>query len=285
MSLVELLKPSIPVYVLPFARQKMLSEIRKRYFEEIDPEVWKVYFDNDSNDDRWQECVEAVFKIVGETINKSISSGDLASLPKPQFDYLRDSLWEESQSFWHEYAKDLEQILDFADRMHKSAINEIAELFPNTKDVFGPMAYSLLVDLSFQYEFYRYSKLAKPDLFDLRRMINICGQIVESIFYSKLFPESPLAFGQIFDRIKPLKNIESIESKSFLSRFTKGALLVEDEFLYSLGNIKDIRNKYSHGWTENTDLEVDFRKCITALLGEPFGVLIYLYKIINSAAA
>jgi hypothetical protein len=284
MSLIESLNPT-PIYVFPATRNMMLVEIRERYFNEIDPEVWKVYFDNDNNDDRFEECIESIFNIVEETINKFVSEGHIAPLPSPQFGYLRDSLWEESQSFWHEYSKDLTSILNIADRMHKVAQKEINELFPEAERIFGSMATSLLIDLSFQYEFYRYSKLAKPDLIDLRRMVNVCGQIVESVFYAKLFPEEPLAFGQIFNKLKILKNPDSVESISFLSRFKNGNLIIKEEFRSSLSVLMEKRNKYSHGWSECADIEDDFRQCVNALLGKSSSVLTILYDILNNAAA
>jgi hypothetical protein len=127
--------------------------------------------------------------------------------------------------------------------------------------------------------------LAKPDLIDLRRMINVCGQIVESVFYSRLFPEEPLAFGQIFNKLKTLKNPDSIESISFLSRFKNGNLIINEEFRSSLNVLMEKRNKYSHGWSACADIEDDFNQCVKALLGKSSGVLKILYDILNNAVA
>jgi len=275
MSLRDLLQPTIPTHLLPEIERAVLIEVRERYRNQIEPEIWKAQFDSESQGEYSQEFMDTSFEIVENVLSDFSKAGRIARLMPRQLEYVRDVVWEKAQSYWYEYAPELNSALSFIDRVYQSSRKEIEQLFPDCEGVFGANANSLLVDLSFQYEFYRFSKISKPDLFDLRRMINISGQIVESVFAAKIFPNDDLRLGKILDRLSKSRK----SSDSFLAKLSKNQASV---FLANLDSVNTIRNKYSHGTSDQKNIEQDFIKCLTALIAEGNGLLQSLYGILST---
>ena len=279
MNLSDLLSSleTAPIEVIPELRERILAEIRQRYSDEIDPELWKAYFENNDEDQRLQEFLDGTNSIVDQAIEKH-----LGVLPDKNFRYLQERLWEESQSFWYEQEVNLQPIFNFLEHLHRKAENAIYNSFPKFDDAFGPMAHSLLVDLCFQAELSRYSKVTKPSLVDLRRMINIAGQIVESIFFSQIFKRE-LTLGGIIELLDSFRDSTNANRRPFFAKLKNGNLLTTRTFLKGLRTIQKQRNDYSHGWSEGQDVEDDFQQCMDALIGERGGVLTVLYEVLRQS--
>lgn len=276
MSLINLvLGPPSPVHLLPELRQAILADIKDRYASQIEPSLWKAHFDDADED---QEFLNATSGIVDSVIEEFTETKRLAKLSEKQRQYLSESLWEESQGFWYEHIEQLRLVFSFIEHILGIAQREIEELFPNSERVFGPMTKSLLVDLDFQHEFYRYARVAKPDLIDLRRMINISGQIVESISFAKVFPKEELTLGSILKRLKDYRDSSNRDRRAFFARLPKGNLLQSKEFIGSLSTLLDLRNTYSHGGSSKQATDDDFRRSIIALIDKKIGVLPKLYE-------
>lgn len=279
MNLADLLSSfeTAPIEIIPELREKILAEIRQRYFDEIDPEQWKAYFENKEEDQRLGEFLDGTSSIVDETIEKY-----LGVLPAKNSRYLQGILWEESQSFWYEQEANLQPIFNFIEHLHTKCENAIYNSFPKFDEAFGPMAHSLVVDLGFQAELSRYSKVTKPNLVDLRRMINIAGQIVEAIFFSQIFKKE----GTLSDIIKTLDSFTdktNTDRLPFFKTFKHGNLLTSKNFLNALRTIRNKRNDYSHGWLDSQHVEEDFQKCMDALVAERIGVLTVLYQVLRQS--
>lgn len=290
MSLLSHLEPPSPVHVLPELREAMLAEIKNRLSTDIEPSLWKAHFDNENSGglgllreptEDEQKFLEDSFRIVDSVIGEFIETNRLAKLTTKQRQYLHESLFEESQAFWYEHIKDLQPAFSFIEHILGIAQREIEELFPDCQRVFGPMAKSLLVDLDFQHEFYLYARVAKPDLVDLRRMINISGQIVEAIFFCKFFPKEELNLRQIREKLKGFRDATNKNRTTFFGSFPKGRLLQSDNFLGSLSTVKDLRDTYSHGGSSKQVSDDDFENCIRALIDNKIGVLPKLYEVLR----
>lgn len=274
MSLLKLIEPSIPTHLLPEIERAVLQEVRQRYRNQIDPELWKAQFDSESQGEFSEDFISESIDIVEKVLSEFTQAGKIARLPPKQLEYIREVVWEKSHSYWYEYAPELNSALTFIDRVHQSSRKEIEQLFPNCAKFFGPNAQSLLIDLSLQYEFYRYSKISKPDLFDLRRMINISGQIIESIFAVKVFSEEDLRLGIILDKLSKSRK----SPNSFLRNLSKHQ---SSQFLDNFNIVNRIRNKYSHGTSDQQNIEEDFHNCIAALIADKGGLLFTLYHILG----
>jgi hypothetical protein len=276
MGLRDIFEPPIRTYLLPEIEGAVLAEVRERYRNAIDPEIWKAQFDLESQGDYSQEFMDTTYDIVENVLSDFIKAGRIARLIPKQLEYVRDIIWEKAQSYWYEYAPELNSVLSFIDKVHQSSRKEIDELFPDCENIFGPNAYSLLIDLVFQYEFYRFSKISKPDLFDLRRMINISGQIVESIFAAKVFQGEDLRLGRILDKLSKSRK----DTDSFLSKLSKSEA---SKFCKNLDLVNSIRNIYSHGTSDQKNIEENFQKCITALIAPENGLLISIHRILSNS--
>lgn len=243
MNLADLLSSpdTVPVEILPELRDKMLDEIRQRYNDEIDPELWKAYFENQDEDPHLQEFLDGTNSIVDEVIEKH-----LGVLPDNILFHLQAILWEESQSFWYQQEVNLRPIFNFLEHLHRRSEEVIHSSFPNFEKIFGPMVYSLLVDLCFQSELSRFSKVAKPALVDFRRMINIAGQIIEAIFFTQIFNKE-LTLGGIIDTLDSFRDVTNTDRRPFFAKFKNGNLLTTKTFLSGLRTIQKKRNDYYHG--------------------------------------
>jgi hypothetical protein len=175
MNLSDLLSSleTTPIEVMPELRQKILAEIRERYLDDIEPEQWKAYFENNAEDQRFQEFMDGTNSIVHHAIEKY-----LGVMPPKNFRYLQDTIWEESQSIWYEQEGKLQPIFDFLEHLQRNAQNALSASFPKSEKAFGHLAHSLLLDLGFQAGLFRYSKATNPSLVDRRRMMNVVGQVV-----------------------------------------------------------------------------------------------------------
>jgi hypothetical protein len=263
---------TVPIELIPELRAKILNEVRQRYLDEIDPELWKAYFENDDVDNRLQDFLGYTNTIVEQTIRKY-----LGSLPDKNFRYLLETLWDESQVVWLEQEVNLKPIFDFLGFLHRKAQKVIDESFPKFEEVFGNMAHSLLLDLCFQSLLSRYSKVTKPNLVDLRRMINIAGQIIEAIFFFQIFMEEKT----LGDIIKTLKK-PSDKDIDLFSKYKKRNILGDSTFIKALRTIQMKRNDYSHGWSDGQTVENDYQQCVNALINEPDGVLRLLYTVLDN---
>lgn len=270
-------KPATPLHILPELRAAMLADVTNRYTNEIEPATWKA-FSEDS--DKQYQFLNATSAIVDSVIDDFISKGKLAKLSDIHREHLQESLWYESQAFWYAHIEELRLVFSFVEKMLASASNEIQGLFPDSQRVFGPLASALLTDLAFQHELWGYARVAKPDLVDLRRMINISGQIVESIFYSKIFNED-LQLVKILVRLKGLRDQGNPERREFLDRFPKGTMLQSKDFLSSLDKLRELRNAYSHGGSSQEVTDDNLRDCVVALLDDKVGLLPRLYELLQ----
>lgn len=277
MSLLKLIEPPIQTHLLPELENAVLNEVRNRYRNQINPELWKAHFDSDAEGEFSEDFINESIDIVEKILADFIQVGRIALLPPKHLEFVRETIWEKSQAYWYEYAPELESALSFIDRVSQSARREIDEMFPYCDNVFGPMAHSLLVDLSFQYEFYRFSKISKPDLIDLRRMINISGQIIESIFAMKIFPCEDLRLGKILDRLSKSRK----DPDAFLADLSKDEA---SQFLRNLDTLNTTRNKYSHGTSNQENIDKDFQNCIATLIADKTGILMILYRFLKGGA-
>lgn len=112
MSLLDAIQPPIPTYLLPEIQRAVLAEVRERYRNEIEPETWKEQFDSEARGEYSQEFLEQSIHIVEDVISEFSQLGKIAPLMPKQLQYVREGLWEKAQSYWYEYAPELNAALN-----------------------------------------------------------------------------------------------------------------------------------------------------------------------------
>ena len=157
-------------------------------------------------------------------------------------------------------------------------------MFPATDKVFGEKASHFLIDLAFQVNVYDYTKTVKPYLVDMRRMLNISGQIVEEIFSAKVLHQEK-TIGEIYRLLESFIREPSEEKTAFYREFAAGKIMLSNQFLENLKTIRRFRDPYSHGASSDNTLETDFSKGIKALIDKRFGVLTTLYNLLSEITA
>lgn len=199
-------------------------------------------------------------------------------------EYLRESwaeeIWDESQSFWYEISEAIKPNIDFVGKLIESAKKEIDSLFPLCDKVFGEKATQLLVDLAFQSNLYDYTKISKPDLVDMRRMVNIAGQIVEEILSHTIF-DKELTIGELYRLLDSFNKELGPEKVAFFKKFPAGSILLTKPFLSNLKIVKQARDPSSHGASADDTIADAFYESLRALIEKHTGVLPTLYKLLS----
>ncbi len=259
-----------PVDILPELRTKMLTEIKERYLSDLNPEMWRMYLGDDPD----CEFPTACYEIIGDVIDNNMNVNHHVK------EQIREELFEESQTFLYEISPEVKEKIDFVDKLVKDSILEIEVDFPGCKDVFGESATQLLVDLAFQYRVYSYTRSAKSDMADYKRMINICGQIVEDIFCTIILLK-PNNIGELERELREYTVSGGEMRESFFKKIPYGKRLINPHFLNRLRRVARLRNEYSHGTDIPVNPEEDFRECIGALFEKKYGILDILYDCLN----
>ena len=273
-SLLEEWRYQTPVNILPELREKMLNEIKERYRNVLDPEIWRLYLSDDPECEFPTGCHE----IISDVIKKHLNLNETLALE------LANELFDESEAFCYEVSIEVKDKIDFVDRLIGEANLEIESYFPDCKNAFGDSATQLLVDLAFQYRVCSYSKSVKSELADIKRMINICGQVVEDIFCMRVFLK-PKKIGDISRELNAYTTRNgSGDRETFFRQIPFGKKLIGAQFLQRLRRIARLRNDYSHGTTSPADPKTDFFECVQALLEQRSGILFVLYDCISGNA-
>ena len=270
MALRDILKQSlvdsVQINILPELREKMLNEIKDR-LRHLEPELWRLYIGDDPD----AEFPNAAWSITEEVVGEYMKVSDSVKRE------ISDTLMDESQDLWYEVSKEIRGKIDFIDKLIKDSNEEIEKYFNNCQLVFGDTAAQLLTDLAFQYNIHSFTRSAKPELIDYKRMINICGQAIEDIFCKKIFCR-PQTIGEIYRELSAYTSrTGSQERELFFNRISYGKIIIGKHFLERLNRVYTLRNKYSHGNDTPTDPENDFRDCVRAMLEEKYGILHVLY--------
>jgi len=264
-------QPSCRVLLHPALHEAIMAEIKLQFRERINPTLWQSHIAADAGDlDDDSMFLSETNQIVEEIIDKFIHDGRLAPLPDAEKSELAYELWDASQMYWWELSNEIKPILSFIERLFDKSKQAVDSSFPNAAESFGDIAEQLIIDFAFQSQLYEYTKISNRKLVDLRRMINIVGQIIESIFAAKILVK-PYTIGQIHNILKKLPS-----SRHFFS--IDPLPLTQETFLRNLEILKDVRNEYSHGLTNQSSIEDDFSRCVEALVAEPEGLLSILYN-------
>ncbi|HXG08089.1 MAG TPA: hypothetical protein VNI77_12275 [Nitrososphaera sp.] len=255
--------------------------MRTRYEKEVTPELWNDLLLSYKEDDHTPEdFLNETNRIARDVIDEYVAENKIQTADDFQLESWAEDLWEESQSFWSEISDVIERNINFVSKLTDSAKKEIHGLFPQSDKTFGEKATQLLIDLAFQANLYSYTKITKPYLVDMRRMVNISGQIVEEILSHKIFGRE-MIIGEIYRLLDSFNKESSPEKLSFFKRFPNGKLLLSKHFLTNLKIVWKARDPYSHGASPDQKIDDDFPNCVRALIDKNTGVLPTLYKLLN----
>jgi hypothetical protein len=274
----EFMGPRIILH--PEMKAKLFDLLRKRYEEEVTPDSWNDLITSYKDDHVPEDFLNATNSIARDVVEKYIQENNIPIAGNRQIDDWADEIWDESQSFWGEISEVIKQNIDFTAKLINDSKKEIDEMFPSADNIFGVKATQLLIDLSFQNGVYGYTKVCNPSVVDIRRMINIAGQIVEEIFSTKVFNKE-LIIGEIYRLLDSFRRESSQEKSEFYNIHKNGKHLRSNEFMDNLKIVRNIRNSYSHGASTDQSQDDDFSKCVHALLFNKESVLSTLYKFIK----
>lgn len=283
MSLADLLQHFARprVFLHPDIKSKLLAKLRIRYEEEVTPELWNDLLRSYREDDYTPEdFLNETNRIARDVVDAYVNENRIQTADEYQIQSWAEDLWDESQSFWSEISHVIEQNIDFVSKLTESAKKEIDSLFPLSDRFFGDKATQLLIDLAFQANLYGYTKITKPYLVDMRRMVNVSGQIVEEILSHKVFAKE-MIIGEIYRLLDSFNKESGPEKVLFFKRFPNGRLLLSKHFLTNLKVVWKARDPYSHGASPDQTIDVDFPNCVRALIDKNTGVLPTLYKLLN----
>lgn len=267
MSLLSILRPPSRISIHPDLRSKLLQQIRTRYKEELEPRIWRLYLTEDPSN----EFPLACYTIIKDVLRKQINSPDDVTSA------LSDELFDASQEYFGEISPEFQLNLNFVDTLINKSEVEIGMLFPDCGMVFGDSATTLLNDLAFQNRVYQYKISSDLNLADVRRMINISGQVVEDIFSKKIVFDQWM-LGEISGRLKNFTKGGGADREEFFRKVPFGKALLGKHFIERIHRLNDLRRKYSHGATDATNYADDFDECIRVLLEDKFGILQMLYQ-------
>ncbi len=268
------------VILHPDVYDKLLARLKVRYESELTPELWKDLIRSYDEDDYTpQDFLDETNYIAQNVVDCYIKENNITTVDDVQAEWWAAELWDGSQSFWFEMSAVIAQNLNFIERLLENSKKEIEGLFPSCDKVFGDKATQFLIDLAFQHNLYDYTKIVKPHLVDMRRMLNISGQIVEEIFSSRIF-ERERMIGEIYRLLESFRREPSTEKTNYYQRFPAGKILLSGQFLANLRTLKGFRDPYSHGGSSDGGLEADFSKGIIALIEKQYGVLPTIYRLL-----
>lgn len=269
MALIDIFKPRhyLKLNILPELKDKMLMDIRLKLKTDIEPSLWRLYLGDDPNCEFPSACYDVIYDIVDEYFPENQDFRD----------QLAEELFDESQEFWFEISDEFKSKLIFIDNLLLSASKQIETFFPRCNEIFGDSATQLLIDLVFQYELFGYTKKRKSQTVDFRRMINISGQIIEDIFSHRIFNKQ-LIIGEIIRTLEPFTNKGGLERERFFKEISHAKILLQKDFFNNLKRIKKLRDKYSHGGTDDKEEDDDLKNCLILLLKEREGILPILYQ-------
>jgi hypothetical protein len=287
MTLTDLLQHLARPRVLlhPDIKSKLLHNLRTRYEQEVTPELWNDLLRSYKDDEHTPEdFLNETNRIAREVIDAYVKEHQIETADEYQLESWASDIWDESQSFWSEISDVIERNIDFVSKLTESAKKEIESLFPLSVKMFGDKATQLLVDLAFQANLYGYTKITKPYLVDMRRMVNISGQIVEEIFSNRVFGKE-MIIGEIYRLLDSFNKEPGPEKVSFFKRFPNGKILLSKHFLTNLKIVWKARDPYSHGASPDQSIDNDFLNCVRALIDNKTGVLPTLYSLLNDNQA
>jgi hypothetical protein len=262
-------------------KDKLLAILRKKYEQEVTPDIWNDLIMSYKDDHVPEDFLTATNSIARDVVEKYIQENNITGAGKDQIDDWTEEIWDESQSFWGELSEPIKQNIDFIAKIIIDSKKEINELFPSADKIFGMKATQLLIDLSFQYNIYGYTKVCNPSVVDVRRMINIIGQMVEEIFATNIFNQE-LIIGAIYSLLYSFTGKQPSDEKSeFYNKHKNAKHLLSHGFMENLKIVRNMRNSYSHGASTDQNQDDDFSNCVNALLFNKFSVLSTLYQFIN----
>ncbi len=269
------------VLLHPNIKSKLLARLRTRYEEEVTPELWNDLLRSFREDDYTAEdFLNETNRIARDVVDAYVKENQIQTADEYQVQSWAEDLWDESQSFWSEISDVIERNIDFVSTLTESAKKEIDSLFPLSDKIFGVKATQLLIDLAFQADLYGYTKITKPYLVDMRRMVNVSGQIVEEILSHKVFGME-MIIGEIYRLLDSFNKESGPEKVSFFKKFPNGKLLLSKHFLTNLKVVWKARDPYSHGASPDQTIDDDFPNCVRALIDKKTGVLPILYKLLS----
>lgn len=264
----------------PEMKDKLFALLRKRYEEEITPEIWNDLLKSYEDEHVPEDFLNATNSIAEDVVEKFIQENNITA-EKHQIDSWAEEIWDESQSFWGELSEPIKQNIDFTAKLINDSKKEIDEMFPFADKLFGMKATQLLLDLSFQYSIYGYTKVCNPSVVDVRRMINIMGQIVEEIFATNVLNKE-LTIGAIYQLLFSFSGKQPSNEKSeFYNKHKNAKHLLSHDFMENLKIVRNMRNLYSHGASADQSQDNDFLGCVRALLFNKASVLSTLYQFIK----
>lgn len=288
MPLTELILHGISqrkIILHPDIKAKLLGKLRTRYEEEITPELWNDLLRSYREEGYFPEnFLTETNRIAEDVVNIYAQENNIRTTDSRQLQVWAEEIWDESQSFWSEISDTIERDLDFVGRLIENSKKEIDTLFPQSDKVFGEKATQFLIDLAFQANLFGYTKVTKPYLVNIRRMINIAGQIVEEIISRRIL-DKEMNIGEIERLLYSFKKRKSLEKIAYFKKFPNGNILLAKGFLENLKVIRKARNSYSHGASLDQTIADDFPNCIQSLIDKQAGVLPTLYKLLNEIEA
>lgn len=284
MSLTELILHNLSqrkIVLHPNIREKLLAILRSRFEEEVTAELWNDLLRSYKEDDHYPEdFLNETNHIARNVVDTYAQENSIQTADSYQLQAWAEELWDESQSFWSEISETIERDINFISRLIESSKKEIDTLFPLSDKVFGEKATQFLIDLAFQANLYGYTKITKPYLVNMRRMINIAGQIVEEIISRRIL-DKEMNIGEIEGLLNSFNKEKSPEKAAYFKKFSNGKALLAKVFLENLKVIRKARNSYSHGASTNQAIDNDFPNCLRSLIDPQTGVLPTLYKLLN----
>jgi hypothetical protein len=263
----------------PSVRNTLLEKLKHRFKDEVTPEMWydlqRSYDDHDHTAELFIiKTQDMAREIVGDYFKDNKTIDDI------QIQLWMEELWDDSQSFWSELSEIINKNLNFIGTLIERSKTEIESLFPKSDAIFGEKATQFLIDLAFQSNVYDYTKVSKPHLVDMRRMLNIAGQIVEEIFSSKIFCEEH-TIGEIYRKLESFNHSDGSDKTDYFRKYPNGNILLRKPFLDNLKTVRRIRDPYSHGASSDTTIEDDLPTSFSALLNKQNGVLSVLYILLE----